>query len=316
MSIRSTAALRTLASTGLVLLVAACASTRPTASPEVARTEVFEAEQRWWRAVSRGDVDHALVRFSNDTVFEAPDGAVIRGRVALGERLRRDFQDHLDVLGVPEHVHVDSPELVVVTGTGQWTISSEQKGPTTVRYIDTWRWTGSSWRLVSVAAAPISESSAGSALVRQVLDAWSSGDWAKLQPLLAPGYRARSAKTGEGSDLKQRFDSFHRSWTRARFEIEEQFAVGERIVTRIAATLTDAKTGRIVRYSGLDVSRVVDGQLTEHWDSWEEARGQQATPEPLPEGSGSEKPAGSSAPSAAKDSLGQAQVAATRIAAD
>jgi len=294
--IRSSAAPWTLPSFGLALLVTACASTRP--SPDLARSEVFDAEQHWWRAVSRGDVDHALVRFSNDTVFEAPDGALIRGRVALGEHLRRDFQDHLEVLGVPEHVHVDSPELVVVTGTGQWTISSEQRGPTPVRYIDTWRWTGSSWRLVSVAAAPISESSAGSALVRQVLDAWSSGDWAKLQPLLAPGYRARSAKTGEGSDLRQRFDSFHRTWTSARFEIEEQFAVGARIVTRIAATMTDAKTGRIVRYSVLDVSRVVDGQLTEHWDSWEETRGQQATPAPLPEGSGSEKPAGFSAPSA------------------
>jgi hypothetical protein len=105
-----------------------------------------------------------------------------------------------------------------------------------------------------------------------VLAAWSSGDWAGLQPLLAPGYRARSAGTGsESSELRRRFESFHRNWSSARFDIEEQFAVGERIVTRIAATLTEAGTGRTVRYSGLDVSRVVDGQLTDHWDSWEVA---------------------------------------------
>jgi ketosteroid isomerase-like protein len=302
--IRSTAAPWTLASMGLALLVTACASTRPPASPDLARSEVFDAEQRWWRAVSRGDVDHALVRFSNDTVFEAPDGALIRGRVALGERLRRDFQEHLEVLGIPEHVHVDSPELVVVTGTGQWTIS-EQRGPTTVRYIDTWRWTGSSWRLLSVAAAPVSENSAGSALVRQVLAAWSSGDWASLQPLLAPGYRARSKSTGEGSDLRKRFDSFHRAWTNARFEIEEQFTVGERIVTRIAATLTEAGTGRIVRASGLDVSRVVDGQLTEHWDSWEEARDPQAP-----------APADGGRPSAAVEPVRPAPVAGASVAVE
>jgi len=296
--------------TGLALLVAACASTRPPASPDLARSEVLDAEQRWWHAVSRGDVDHALVRFSNDTVFETPDGAQVRGRVALGEKLRRDFRDHLDVLGTPEHVHVDSPELVVVTGTGQWTTASpEQPGPTTVRYIDTWRWTGSAWRLSSAAAAPVTDSSAGSALVRQVLAAWSSGDWASLQPLLAPGYRARSSKAGEGRELRQRFDSFHRAWTNARFDIEEQFAVGERIVTRIAATLTEAGTGRIVRYSGLDVSRVVDGQLTDHWDSWEESRGHAATPAPV------EKPVPAATPSAATESVAPAQLVGPSIAA-
>jgi ketosteroid isomerase-like protein len=246
--------------------VAACASTRPAASPEVARGEVLDAEHRWWRAVSRGDVDHALTKFSSDTIFETPDGAQLRGRVALGERLRRDGRDRIEVLGTPEHVHVDSPELVVVTGTGQWTgVASDPGAPTTIRYIDTWRWTGSSWRLVSAATGPVSESSAGTALVQQVLAAWSTGDWAGLQPLLAPGYRAKSAGGGEGSELRRRFESFHRNWARARFDIEEQFAVGERIVTRIAATLTEAGTGRILRYAGLDVSRVVDGQLTDHW---------------------------------------------------
>lgn len=299
MGIRSSAALWRLVSAGLALLVAACASTRPAASPEVARSEVLDAEHRWWRAVSRGDVDHALTKFSSDTIFETPDGAQLRGRVALGERLRRDGRDRIEVLGTPEHVHVDSPELVVVTGTGQWTgMTSDPRGPTTIRYIDTWRWTGSAWRLVSAATGPVSESSAGTALVRQVLAAWSSGDWAGLQPLLAPDYRARSASGGEGSELRRRFESFHRNWARARFDIEEQFAVGERIVTRLAATLTEARTGRTLRYSGLDVSRVVDGQLTDHWDSWEELRGQQPPPAPVDDGSAGEKPAGASAPSA------------------
>jgi len=283
--------------TGLALvLLAGCASTRAVPSPELTRSNVLEAEQRWWRAVSRGDVDHAVARFSSDTIFETPDGSQLRGRVALGERLRRDGRDRIEVLGNPEHVHVDSPELVVVTGTGRWTPSAtDERGPTPIRYIDTWRWNGSGWRLVSAAAAPESDSSASTALVRQVLAAWSSGDWAGLQPLLAPGYRARSASSAEGSELRRRFDSFHRSWSRARFDIEEQFAVGERIVTRIAATLTEAGTGRTVLYSGLDVSRVVDGQLTDHWDSWEEAPGQPAPRAPVHEGP-EEKPPASTPP--------------------
>ena len=274
MGIRASAAPWRFTSTSLALVMfAGCASSRPAPSPELTRSEVLDAEQRWWRAVSRGDVDHAVVRVSRDTVFETPDGSQLRGQVALGERLRRDGRDRIEVLGTPEHVHVDSPELVVVTGSGRWTpAASDEHAATPIRYIDTWRWNGSGWRLVSAAAAPASESSAGTALVRQVLAAWSSGDWAGLQPLLAPGYRARSAGTGsESSELRRRFESFHRNWSSARFDIEEQFAVGERIVTRIAATLTEAGTGRTVRYSGLDVSRVVDGQLTDHWDSWEVA---------------------------------------------
>ena len=289
----------------VALLLSACASTRAPASPELARTEVLDAEQRWWGAVSRGDVDHALNKFSPDTVFETPDGAMLRGRVALGQHLRRDGRDRLEVLGTPEHVHVDSPELVVVTGTGQWTpTSSEARGPTTIRYIDTWRWNGSAWRLVSAATGPVTESSAGSALVRQVLAAWSTGDWAGLQPLLAPGYRAKSGHNGEGSELRRRFETFHRNWTRARFDIQEQFAVGERIVTRISATLTEAGTGKTLRYSGLDVSRVVDGQLTDHWDSWEEMHGQPAPPAPAApsdEGMGPASPASVDPPSAEND---------------
>ena len=132
---------------------------------------------------------------------------------------------------------------------------------------------GSAWRLVSSAASPSSDSSAPTALVRQVLAAWSNGDWAGLQALLAPGYRATSeSPSAEGDELRRRFESFHRTWTEARFDIDEQFGVGERTVTRFTATLTEAGTGRTVRHSVLDISRVVDGQLAHHWDSWEEVR--------------------------------------------
>jgi predicted SnoaL-like aldol condensation-catalyzing enzyme/ketosteroid isomerase-like protein len=291
--VRIPAAMRRLFSTGVVLgLALGCASTPTVPSPELARSNVLDAERRWWRAVSTGDVDRALSRFSEDTIFEAPDGSQVRGRVALGARLRRDLRDRIEVLGTPEHVHIDSPELVVVTGSGRWTDAAAQdRGPTPVRYIDTWRWTGSSWRLVSSAASPQAEGSASTALVRQVLAAWSSGDWAGLQPLLAPGYRARSNKsTGDGGELRRRFHSFHRSWAKARFDIVEQFTVGERIVTRLTATLTEAGTGRTVRYAGLDVSRVVDGQLTDHWDSWEPLAGPPLSPT-TPPSSGSETPA-------------------------
>jgi len=261
-------------------LASGCASTKTAPTPDSARAEVLDAEHGWWRAVSRGDIDRALSRFSEDTVFEAPDGSLARGRLALAQRLRHDGPHRIEVLGTPEHVHLDSPELVVVTGTGQWTETApERTGVTTVRYIDTWRWNGSAWRLVSTAAAPVSDSSAGNALVRQVLSAWSSRDWAGLQLLLAPGYRTRG--TIEGSDLRQRFETFHRLWSSARFDIEEQFAVGERIVTRLSATLTEVGTGRIVRYAGLDISRVVDGHLVDHWDSWEEVPGR-PPPEKVP----------------------------------
>jgi C-1 hydroxylase len=275
-------------STVLVLGLATACATAPTPSPGVARSEVLDAEQRFWRAVSRGDVDHAVRRVSEDAVFEAPDGSQVRGRIALGERLRRDAADRLEVLGVPDHVHVGSPELVVVTGSVRWTgTPPEGRRAGDLRYVDTWRWAGSGWRLVSASASPPLGDAEGSEVVRRVLDAWSSGDWRGVQALLAPGYRARpESGPGDGDELRRRFDAFHRTWASARFDVEEQFATGARIVTRITATLTEAGTGRTVRWDGIDISRVVDGQLVEHWESWEPLPAQTSwvVPVPTPEG--------------------------------
>ncbi len=278
------AAARRLGPAGLVLGLATACATASTPSAGLARSEVLDAEQRFWRAVSRGDVDHAVRRVSEDAVFDAPDGSQVRGRIALGERLRRDAPDRLEVLGVPEHVHVGSPELVVVTGSVRWTGTPPEGHPSgALRYVDTWRWAGSGWRLVSASASPPLGAAEGGEVVRRVLDAWSGGDWRGVQALLAPGYRARSdSGLQDGGELRRRFDAFHRAWARARFEVEEQFATGERIVTRITATLTEAGTGRTVRWDGIDISRVVDGQLVDHWESWEPLPAETSSVVPVP----------------------------------
>ena len=273
MSAPISAAARRLVGCGLTLaLSAGCATTGADRSASAARSEVLDAERRFWRAVSRGEVDHALSRFTDQTLLQAPDGTVVQGRVALGERLRRDSAAPLQVLGLPGYAQVDSPDLVVVTGALEWTGATPPPRRGT-HYVDTWRWTDAGWRLVSADASPPDGGTEGIDVVKRVLTAWSSGDWDAVQPLLAPGYRARSTSLGaEGADLRQRFDSFHRTWSAARLDIDEQFATGERVVTRLTATLTDARTGRVLRFSGLDVSRVVDGRITEHWDSWDDGR--------------------------------------------
>ena len=69
-----------------------------------------------------------------------------------------------------------------------------------------------------------------------------------------------------------------------------------------------------MRYSGLDVSRVVDGQLTDHWDSWEETRGQQAPP--VEEGAHREKPGPTVVPSPGAQSARAASMSGTSIAVE
>ncbi len=283
---------RRLGSTGLLLVLASGCATAHLPDARMARAEVLDAERRWWRAVSRGEVDHAVRRFSDEAVFEAPDGSRVSGRVALGERLRRDGPAPLEVLGVPDHVHLDSAELAVVTGSLEWTGAPPPGARATgLRYVDTWRRAGSDWRLVTADASPPPETSGASALVREVLAAWSGGDWDGLQALLAPGYRARSdAPGGDRSELRRRFDAFHHAWAEARFDVDEQFETGDRVVTRITATLTEAGTGRTARYAGLDISRVVDGRLADHWDSWELLPAPHASGESRPSTSAGDRP--------------------------
>jgi steroid delta-isomerase-like uncharacterized protein len=114
------------------------------------------------------------------------------------------------------------------------------------------------------------------AIVRRIYDEANNGrDLSVLDEVMAEGVTSNTpfpeSKTGlEG--FKQVFAEVHVSFPDYRIEIAEQIAEGDRVVTRYSATGTHegdfmgvAATGRRIVLTGIDVDRLEDGKVVEHW---------------------------------------------------
>ena len=250
-----------------------CATSVQALRPEAETRAVLEEDRRFWLAASKGPIESVLKSFAEDGVLEAPDGSTIRGHVALGVRMHTHSPNRLDVVGLPEHSYFDPAGQVIVTGRARWVApSSKIGGGALLPYLDVWRWSGTRWQLVLSDARRPSESQSGHLLVMRAMTAWSGGNWAELESLLAPECCSDLHDGALDGSLRKRFDAFHRKWIKADIAIDEQFTTGDRIVTRATATLTDASTGQTSKYIGLDITRVRNGRLAEWWDVWHPLR--------------------------------------------
>jgi predicted ester cyclase len=84
-----------------------------------------------------------------------------------------------------------------------------------------------------------------------------------LPPGIAPG----------AAGVRQQFDAFRAAFSGFRAEILDQIAEGDKVVTRkvFRGTHTGefqgiSPTGRDVEISVIDIVRVHDGRITEHWN--------------------------------------------------
>jgi steroid delta-isomerase-like uncharacterized protein len=113
-------------------------------------------------------------------------------------------------------------------------------------------------------------------LVRRIFDeVINQGDMAALDEIFGPDYVDHAAPPGlpPGRDgLKVNVGMFRTAFPDLHFTVEEMIAEGELVVTRRALTGTHRDelfgippTGKQVRISGIDISRVVDGRVVEHW---------------------------------------------------
>ena len=74
--------------------------------------------------------------------------------------------------------------------------------------------------------------------------------------------------------FKQFFITFASAVPDAHFEIEDVIAKGDKVVTRLTVSGTQTgelqgilSTGKKFSMKGIDIFRVVDGQIVEHWDA-------------------------------------------------
>lgn len=114
------------------------------------------------------------------------------------------------------------------------------------------------------------------ALVRRAFDrVYNGGDYAVVDELVSGDIAVHLGSMGDlhGPEaLKQFHGSFRSAFPDIRFEIEDQIAEGECIVTRWSATATHTgsfqgipPTGKRIHITGVDIDRVVGDRVVECW---------------------------------------------------
>lgn len=119
-------------------------------------------------------------------------------------------------------------------------------------------------------------SEANKDLVRRYLhDVWSRGDIDGSAAYLTSGYRRHMGANAEPLDpagQRQRLKAFRLAFPDSRVEIEDMIAEGDKVAFRF--TLRGTHQGRFqdieptgvkVAAFGLDMVRIEDGLLAEHW---------------------------------------------------
>lgn len=114
---------------------------------------------------------------------------------------------------------------------------------------------------------------------RVLLEIWGEGRLEVVDELYAPEYvdhvsRGPEPATVSGPEgLKEAVTLFRTAFPDLRYEVHQQVAEGDVVVTRFSATGTHLKpflgaapTGRRIAYTGIDINRVRDdGRIVESW---------------------------------------------------
>lgn len=114
------------------------------------------------------------------------------------------------------------------------------------------------------------------AVVRRYLDeVWNKGNIDGSAAFLAPDYRRHAGPGTDPLDIegqRVRLHGFRAAFPDARLVIEDIIAEGDLVAFRFTMSGTHrgpfqgvAPTGRQVRVPGLDLVRLRDGLLVEHW---------------------------------------------------
>ena len=84
--------------------------------------------------------------------------------------------------------------------------------------------------------------------------------------------RLEQTTAGKAESLRQAISMFIAAFPDARTSIDDMIAEGDRVVVRSTTRATHKgalmgiqPTGRPVRYSGIDIFRLADGKIVDHW---------------------------------------------------
>jgi steroid delta-isomerase-like uncharacterized protein len=119
------------------------------------------------------------------------------------------------------------------------------------------------------------------AVARRLYDAWNARDLDAFDEIIAPDAEDhdpqnpfREVRGPEGA--KRTAEMYHRAYSDSRFEVHEQIAEGDFVVTRWTGKGTHdgelmgmPPTGRWVEVEGITIDRIADGKIAESWSCFD-----------------------------------------------
>ncbi len=122
----------------------------------------------------------------------------------------------------------------------------------------------------------MSEQEDNKAIVRRWIEAYNNRDIQQVEAdVLAPGYVAHAPAASGPLDTeawRQFTAAFIEAFPDLRLTVEDIFSVGDMVAARIAFHGTHRgefqgvpPTGKEVAFSSIEIDRVVDGKVQEHW---------------------------------------------------
>ncbi|MCW5774300.1 MAG: ester cyclase [Rhodospirillaceae bacterium] len=113
----------------------------------------------------------------------------------------------------------------------------------------------------------------GKALVRRVLQAMETGDEAEFDAVMAEDYIQHNHLGNGRAPVKKMVASLRRAFPDLKVAVEDMVAEGDRVAARVTITGTHRgrflgvePTGKPVTIRSVDIWRIEDGRLKEHWD--------------------------------------------------
>ena len=115
------------------------------------------------------------------------------------------------------------------------------------------------------------------AIRRQAYEAVNQKNLDALDEMIASDIINHSARPGQTPGLegvKQLFSSLHAAFSDFHIDVEDMIAEGDKVVARVRASGTHqgefmgiAPTGNRVEFSAIDISRIAEGKIVEHWSN-------------------------------------------------
>ena len=121
---------------------------------------------------------------------------------------------------------------------------------------------------------------ANKAVVRRIYEAFSQNNLDVLDDLIASDFTDHNPNPGQGpglEGLKQFISSMHTVLYGLQNDVEDMVAEGDKIAARLRISGTHqgeflgiAPTGKQVTFTGIDILRIAEGKVVEHWGNVDE----------------------------------------------